>query len=280
MGAECYDVKSFVKEWKADLKEEIAREVAAGRKKPSLTIVQIGDNPASNKYVDNKIKDCKEVGIFADLYRIPEGSYIDQGGLNNLVYNCETDGIIIQLPVPQGLSPEMALWHTNAVKDVDGFMAGSPHEPATAWGIVKFLESVGVSDGAGKMALVIGRSNIVGKPVARLLLDRNWTVVQAHSRTGGEQLNGLIQKADLIICAVGKAKFLDLSLPKDGAIVVDVGINFDENGKMVGDCWNHENGDGVKVTPVPGGVGLLTRAALMENVVTAWKLQWEKEKEW
>ncbi len=277
MGTEFYDVKSFVKRWKAEIKKEVDDGIASGHKKPSLTIVQIGDNPASNKYVDNKIKDCKEVGIFVDLYRIPEGSYIDQGGLNNLVYNCETDGIIIQLPVPEGLKPIDALWYTDPKKDVDGFMPGSGYIPATTLGIIKFLDSVGLGDGSGKNALVIGRSLIVGKPTARQLLDRNWTVEIAHSRT--EDLWKHFAGKHLIVSAVGRHGIVDLRQVPAGCTVVDVGINF-VDGKMVGDCAHADEAVNAKVTPVPGGVGLLTRAALLENVVKAWKAQWEPEKEW
>ena len=277
MGTEYYDVKSFVKEWKAEIKKEVDDGIASGHKRPSLTIVQIGDNPASNKYVDNKIKDCKEVGIFVDLYRVPEGSYIDQGGLNNLVYNCETDGIIIQLPVPEGLKPIDALWYTDSKKDVDGFMPGSGYVPATTLGIIKFLDSVGLGDGSKKNALVIGRSLIVGKPTARQLLDRNWTVEIAHSRT--EDLWRHFAGKSLIVSAVGRHGVVDLRQVPAGCTVIDVGINF-VDGKMVGDCAHADEALNVKVTPVPGGVGLLTRAALLENVVKAWKAQWEPEKEW
>ena len=183
MGAELLEVKEFVKNWKAELKSAVTAGVTAGRKPPTLTIVQVGNNPASTKYVDNKIKDCKEVGIRVDLYRIPEDSGINQAGLEDIVYNCDTDGLLIQLPLPSYLNADKALNYTTIWKDVDGFMPGSLYSPATAKGIIKFLEGNGLEDGSGKNALVIGRSKIVGRPVARMLLDRNWTVTVAHSKS-------------------------------------------------------------------------------------------------
>lgn len=266
-------IKNFCKNWKDELRSQIQPIIKAGKRRPALTIVQVGENPASNKYVDNKIKDCKEVGIIVELFRIPEDAGLKQKDLNKIVYDCESDGIIIQLPLPQGLDAQEALGYASILQDVDGFLPGSPYVPATALGIVTWLDSLRI-DYAGKVALVIGRSKIVGKPVARELLKRDCTIVQAHSKTRKEDLDRYLREADIIVCAVGRAKFLDLEKPKDGVIVVDVGINFDESGKMVGDCWNHENAaSGVLVTPVPGGVGLLTRCGLLENVVKAWKDQ-------
>ena len=269
MSAILLEVKEFVKNWKAELKSAIVAGVAAGRKYPTLTIVQIGDNPASTKYVDNKIKDCKEVGIMVDLYRIPEDSGIDQSGLNDIVYGCDTDGLLIQLPLPEGLDADKALQYTSVRKDVDGFMPGSPYDPATAKGIIKYLEGKGLEDGSGKDALIIGRSKIVGRPVAKMLLDRNWTVTVAHSKT--KDLREKLLGKQLIVCAVGKPNFLDLRQVPAGCIVVDVGTNF-VDGRLVGDCFAHEKAE-CEVTPVPGGVGLLTRAALLDNVVEAWKQQ-------
>ena len=268
MAAEILDVKSFVRNWKKEMRSSVQRSVEAGKRTPSLTIVQVGDNPASTKYVDNKIKDCKEVGVRVELYRIPEGAGLNQEGLNGIVYDAETDGILIQLPLPQGLNGETALGYTVLSKDVDGFMPGSPHNPATAKGIITYLESLGLEDGSGKNVLVIGRSKIVGRPVAKMLLDRDWTVTVAHSKTPDlyKQLLG----KQLIVCAVGKAQFLDLRQVPAGCVVIDVGTNF-VGSKLVGDCYNHEAAETMcKVTPVPGGVGLLTRAALISNVLEAW----------
>ena len=249
------EIKNFCKNWKDELRSQIQPIVKAGKRRPTLTIVQVGENPASNKYVDNKIKDCKEVGIVVELFRIPEDAGLEQKDLNKIVYDCESDGIIIQLPLPQWLNAQEALGYASILQDVDGFLPGSPYVPATALGIVTWLDSLRI-DYAGKVALVIGRS------------------VQTHSKTKEKDLDRYLREADIIVCAVGRANFLDLEKPKDGAIVVDVGINFDESGKMVGDCWNYENAaPGIVVTPVPGGVGLLTRCGLLENVVKAWKDQ-------
>ncbi len=269
MAAEILDVKSFVRNWKKEMRSSVQRSVEAGKRTPSLTIVQVGDNSASTKYVDNKIKDCKEVGVRVELYRIPEGAGLDQEALNGIVYDADTDGILLQLPLPQGLDAEMALNYTVLGADVDGFMPGSPHNPATARGIVTYLESLGLEDGSGKNALVIGRSKIVGRPVAKMLLDRNWTVTVAHSKTDKTALCDMIKNVDLIICAVGKQNFLDAQLAKKGAIIIDVGTNWDGN-KLVGDVFNHDKSEAL-ITPVPGGVGLLTRAALIGNVIDAWE---------
>jgi methylenetetrahydrofolate dehydrogenase (NADP+)/methenyltetrahydrofolate cyclohydrolase len=268
MAAEILDVKSFVRNWKKEMRSSVQRSVEAGKRTPSLTIVQVGDNPASTKYVDNKIKDCKEVGVRVELYRIPEGAGLDQEALNGIVYDAETDGILIQLPLPQGLNGETALGYTVLSADVDGFMPGSPHNPATAKGIITYLGSLGLEDGSGKNALVIGRSKIVGRPVAKMLLDRNWTVTVAHSKTDRTALCDMIKNVDLIICAVGKQNFLDAQLAKKGAVIIDVGTNWDGN-KLVGDVFNHDKSEAL-ITPVPGGVGLLTRAALISNVLEAW----------
>jgi methylenetetrahydrofolate dehydrogenase (NADP+)/methenyltetrahydrofolate cyclohydrolase len=267
MSAKYYDVKSFVKNWKEELRSEITIGKAAGRKPPSLTIVQIGHNEASTKYVDNKIKDCKEVGIYVDLYRIPEESGITTADLMRIVNNCETNGVIVQLPVPDSIDMNKVKESIAWEKDVDGFVDYSPYYPATPKGILAFLESQNI-EGAGKVALVIGRSEIVGRPVARMLLDKDWTVIQAHSKSDTNTLNKIISEADLIVCAVGRAHFLDASMAKKDAVIIDVGTNWNGN-KLVGDVYNQDTSE-ARITPVPGGVGLLTRCALLENVVEAW----------
>lgn len=261
------DVKSFVRNWKDEIKSEIGKM----DKKPSLTIIQIGDNPASTKYVDNKIKDCKEVGIEVVLYRIPEDSCPTTAQLAQIINHDESDALMVQLPVPDKVDVQSAVKAALIPeRDVDGFLKDSPHESATAKGIATYLDSLGL-EGKGKVALVIGRSEIVGKPVAKLLLNRDWTIVQAHSKTDPFTLHEFIKTADLVVCAVGKKEFLDAQWAKKDAVIVDVGTNWDGK-KLVGDVFNQDKSE-ARISPVPGGVGLLTRCALLENVVNAHKMQ-------
>ena len=224
---------------------------------PTLHIVQVGNNEASNRYIKNKIKDCEEVGIAANLHKLSDK--INSHDLQLFVD--KLDGpIIVQLPLPTGVKVP----HINPVKDVDGFEKNSRFIPCTPGGIMGYLRECGLANGEGKLAVVIGRSKIVGKPMAKLLLEYNWTTVVVHSKTGEELKDTLLKEADLIVCAVGKAGFLDPTDCKPGAFIVDVGINFDENGKLVGDVIPNMS---KRTTPVPGGVGLLTRLQLMKNVV-------------
>lgn len=235
--------------------------------KPSLLIVQVGNNEASNRYVNNKIKDLNEVGFKSCLikYNGEERNFYEF--LENTISNFKCDGVIVQLPLPEKYDLKKIQDIIPLDKDVDGFKLGSPYEPCTPAGIKDYLGDIGVWQNlAGKNALVIGRSNIVGKPMAKMLLAADATVTVAHSKTPQDRLLEYVQQADLIVCAVGKKKFLDCNFVKDSAMVVDVGINFNEVGKLVGDCFNTE---GKNVTPVPGGVGLLTRLALLKNVKKA-----------
>ena len=230
---------------------------------PRLAIVQVGENEASNRYVRNKVKDCEEVGIVADVYAFPENTteFELDDELNHLQEFY--DGVIVQLPLPPHIRPRVT---TNAIlpeKDVDGFRDDSWFTPATPKGIMDYLKYCDFSL-EGKIVIVIGRSNIVGKPMAKLLLEKDATVIVCHSHTAEADLEYLLKRADLVVCAVGKPRFLDCS--NIDCPVIDVGINFDENGKLVGDCYNVGDKD---VTPVPGGVGLLTRVALLDNVITA-----------
>lgn len=265
------DTKQFVKEWKKMITDEVAKFERA----PSLAIIQIGDVEASNRYVRNKIKDCQEVGINAQLFKLPLDITTDE--VIRTIAICQSgvaafDGVMMQLPVPDQIDVKAVTAAINPEHDVDGFREDSPFYPCTPLGIMKYLEYSNVPlDGAD--ALVIGRSDIVGKPMAKMLTDANATVTLAHSHT--RNLHAHIVNADLIICAVGKARFLNCySIYKP---VIDVGINFTNEGKLVGDCFNTEGRD---VTPVPGGVGLMTRAALLSNVVTAAearRYEWKKE---
>lgn len=249
-----------IKEYTKELKEDLRRRIDFNNQ-PQLAIVQVGDVESSNRYVKNKIKDCEEVGIIAHRYwfkeDISEVELLDEVKLLQEHY----DGIIVQLPLPQHIRPEAVTAAIDKEKDVDGFKYDSEFIPATPKGIFDYLDYCGFA-WEGAHVVVIGRSDIVGKPVAQGATDRNATVTLCHSKTKG--LEQYLHNADLIVCAVGKAKFLNcysIYCP-----VIDVGINFDENGKLCGDCYNTEGRD---VSPVPGGVGLLTRCALLENVILA-----------
>ena len=250
------DIKPYVKELKEQYKERIANLGDA----PKLAIVQVGNNEASNRYVRNKVKDCEEVGIIADVIQYPENTtefeLDDQLDHMHEYY----DGIIVQLPLPQHIRPHITTAAIPADKDVDGFRTDSWFYPATPKGIMDYLKYCEF-DLTGKDVVIIGRSEIVGKPLARMMTDADATVTLCHSKS---KLSKHVHDCDLLVSAVGKAGFVNcypLHMP-----IIDVGINFNEHGKLVGDCFNTENRD---VTPVPGGVGLLTRCALLDNVITS-----------
>ena len=250
-------IKEYVAQEKVRLKEELER--LQGRKKilnrPVLNIVQVGDVEASNRYVRNKIKDAQEIGINAILHKLPEtiSTYELQECVNNLY-----GPTIVQLPLPKGVEEPSI----SPSRDVDGFGPTTKFVPCTPGGIIDYLDTIGF-EYEGKLAVVIGRSDIVGKPMAKLLLDKNCTTAVVHSKTPETTKRYLLQAADLVVCAVGKAGVLD---PKEcpNAFIVDVGINFDENGKLVGDVLASAP---ERTTPVPGGVGLLTRLKLMKNTL-------------
>ena len=257
------NIKEFCADWKASLKDRLNGQGA-------LYIIQVGDNEASTRYVRNKVKDAEEVGLEANVVKLPEDVTQEEAEqhLQNIVLENASRpcGIIIQLPLPAHLDKDKLTDLIPFRMDVDGFKLGSPYFPCTPAGIVYYLNACNFRfDGAH--VVIIGRSEIVGKPLAKMLTDMNCTVTLCHSHT--KNLAQHIYHCDLIVCAVGKAGFLNcypIYVP-----VVDVGINFNAEGKLVGDCVNTE---GRQVTPVPGGVGLLTRCALMENMakaVTDWK---------
>lgn len=257
------NIKEYTQNAKVKLKEQI--EYFFGNNPPSLAIIQVGAIEASNRYIRNKIKDCQEVGINAHHYAYEEEITEDEF-LLEVKDLCEHyNGVIVQLPLPDHIDAKKVAAAIDPMKDVDGFHPLSPYKPATPLGIMNYLQDSGI-ELEGKHVVIIGRSEIVGKPLAAMMTDANATVTLCHSRT--KNLWTHIQEADLVVSAVGKAKFLNcysIHVP-----VIDVGINFDEAGRMCGDCYNTENRD---VTPVPGGVGLLTRLALLENVYKAKVLQ-------
>ena len=268
------------------IKQEIKQEVEQLGIKPSFAIVQIGDNPASNTYVRNKIKDCQECGIESRLYRYD--SSIDQDFLENFFERMSADksinALMLQLPIPKHLDAQKIIDKITPEKDVDGLTTlnngllvtgQNGFIPCTAAGCIEMVHSTGI-DIAGKNAVVIGRSNIVGKPVAMQLLKENATVTICHSHTIG--LKEICRNADILIAAVGKKNFVTSDMVKPGAIVIDVGINVQENGKLCGDVnFNEVKEVAGYITPVPGGVGLMTRAMLMKNILEATKCQLIKD---
>ena len=261
-------MKNFVAANKQLLKEEIVNKDLH----PTLAIVQVGDNPASNSYIKGKLKDCQEIGVEGRHIKLNEN--IDQTTLDNTLMFLGADpaisGIIVQLPIPKHLHVNNDLIET--WKDVDGFKTESPFIPCTPLGIYLYLNERGVKYD-GKNIVIIGRSEIVGKPMAKLLLDENATVTICHSHT--KDISIYTKTADIIIVATGKRNLLTRDMIGDNKpIVIDVGINRNEEGKLCGDC-DYANLVNVceYISPVPGGVGLLTRMALMSNVVKAAQIQ-------
>lgn len=247
--------------------DEILEQVKEVPNKKSLTIITVGDNPASQSYVKGKIKDCECCGIEYNHVKIRETEFTkcelyNEIEIANRDYN--VGGIIVQMPLPKNIHGEQCMEKIRLDKDVDGFKANSPFEPCTPEGIMYILKKE-LGDLTGKKALVVGRGKLVGEPIAKMLLAANCTVTIAHSKT--KDLNNELQNADIIVTAVGKPNTIDLELCWNAEIVIDAGISRDENGKLVGDCCNFNNNiDGLKVTSVPGGVGLMTRAMLMKHM--------------
>ena len=255
-----------MKEYAAMRKAQLKEQVAQMEFPPSLLILQVGNNEASNRYVRNKIKDCEEVGIAAIHYIAKEDITTEE--LIDFINERQEffSGIIVQQPLPRHIDQARINEAIDPAHDVDGFHPLSHFNPATAKGIVDYLKWREVPL-AGLNATIIGRSDIVGKPLAKMLTDENCTVTLCHSYT--RNIITHCRNSDLIISAVGQPKFLECNSFTD-KLIIDVGINFDENGKMCGDCFFSGGITGAaNVSPVPGGVGLLTRVALLENVVEA-----------
>ena len=270
------NVKDYVIKWKEAIKARIAQ---LGRK-PKLAIIQIGDNEASNRYVRNKVKDANEVGIDASVLKFQGHEFYNENDLRDFLGRMaeHVDGIIVQLPLPDKFKDiKKILSKVPAHKDVDG-LSGKPgaQTPCTPLGIIKFIEDSKLVDGVERKAVVIGRSDLVGKPMAELLLAHDYTVTVCHSKTSGSTIRYLTEDyADIVVCAVGRREFLDCT--KINVPVIDVGINFDDEGKLCGDCYvsGEKDGENDLRTPVPGGVGLLTRCALMENTIRSCEYETE-----
>ena len=269
----------------ASVRAEVAEEVSKLKEQgitPGMAVVIVGDDPASRIYVNNKKKACAEVGIYSEEYALPADT--TQEALTALVKELngrkDINGILVQSPLPKGLDEKAVVETIDPNKDVDAFHAVNVGKimigdfdflPCTPAGIIELLDRSGVEI-EGKHCVVVGRSNIVGKPMAMLLLHRNGTVTICHSRT--RNLAEICREADILVAAVGKANFITADMIKPGAAVIDVGMNRDENRKLCGDV-DYAEAEKVAgwITPVPGGVGPMTIAMLLKNKVNGAKIQ-------
>lgn len=268
------------KEISAAIREEIKAGVQGMSVRPGLAVVLVGDDPASAVYVRNKSKACAEVGIYSEVYRLPEETGREQllGLIEQLNQSPLIHGILVQLPLPKHLDPEEVIMAIDPAKDVDAFHPANVGKimignydflPCTPAGVMELLHRSGI-EVSGKECVVIGRSNIVGKPQAMLLLHENATVTVCHSKT--RDLPSVCRRADILVSAVGKAKFVTADMVRNGAVVIDVGMNRDENGKLCGDVdFEPVSEKASYITPVPGGVGPMTITMLLKNTVTAAK---------
>ena len=268
------DIRNEVRLSALELKEQ--KEIV-----PGLAVVLVGEDPASQVYVGRKAKACAEVGFLSREYKLPAGT--DEEKLLKIIKKLNKDklihGILVQLPLPKHISTEKIIAAIDPHKDVDGFhpynvgglVTGSPlFVPCTPRGIMELLARSGI-ELAGKEAVVVGRSNIVGKPMAFLLLAQNATVTMCHSKT--KDLPAVTGRADVLIAAIGKPHMIKANMVKDGAVVIDVGMNRLENGKLAGDvAFEEVAAKASYITPVPGGVGPMTIAMLMKNTLDAAKM--------
>lgn len=269
----------------AKIRAQVAQDVEALKARgicPGMAVVLVGDDPASKIYVNNKKKACAETGIYSEEHLLPAET--TQEELLALIKKLNADekihGILVQSPLPKHLDEKLVVEHIDPRKDVDAFHAYNVGKimigdftflPCTPAGVIELIRSTGVPI-EGKNCVVVGRSNIVGKPMAMLLLHNNGTVTICHSRT--KNLAEICRGADILVAAVGKPKFITADMVKPGAVVIDVGMDRDENGKLCGDV----DFDAVEpiasyITPVPGGVGPMTIAMLMKNAVRAAEIQ-------
>ena len=276
--AERIDGKAISAAIREEIKEETAAFVAERGYAPGLAVVIVGENPASQVYVRNKKRACEEVGFYSVVHALPEAT--TQEELNALVDALNSDeqihGILVQLPLPRHLDETEVLLRIDPRKDVDAFhpynvgkiMIGDyDFLPCTPAGVMALLERSGI-DPAGKQCVVIGRSNIVGKPMAMLLLHANGTVTVCHSRT--KNLAEICRTADILVVAIGRADFVGREMVKEGAVVIDVGMNRRADGSLTGDV-NYAEVEPIAshITPVPGGVGPMTITMLLKNTLTA-----------
>lgn len=269
----------------AEVKAQVAKETEELKQQgitPGLAVVIVGDDPASRVYVNNKKKACEVVGFKSEEYALPAETTQEEllDLVNTLNNKKDINGILVQLPLPKHLDEKEVIEAINPIKDVDAFHATNVGKimigdydflPCTPAGVMEMLASYDI-DVNGKNCVVIGRSNIVGKPMAMLLLHKNGTVTICHSRT--QNLKEVCAGADILVAAVGIPKFVTADMVKEGAVVIDVGMDRDENGKLCGDVDFENVKDKTSyITPVPGGVGPMTIAMLMKNTIKACRLQ-------
>lgn len=279
--AEILDGKLVSQRIKENLKTEVD-ELKKNGIFPKLAVIMVGEDPSSKIYVRNKSIACEEIGIEYEEYLLKDDTTMEEllGLINKLNQDDSVNGILLQSPIPRGLDINEAFKTIDPKKDVDGFnpcnvgklcLGQDSLISCTPYGIIRLLEEYGIEI-EGKDAVVVGRSNIVGKPMMQCLLNKNATVTICHSKT--IKLERATKKADILVVAVGKPKFVTKDMVKEGAIVVDVGINRGEDGKLCGDVdYDEVSKIASYITPVPGGVGPMTIAMLMNNIVKAAKLQ-------
>ena len=282
--AQIIDGKVIAGQIKDELKIQVAAYKAAGVE-ITLAVIQVGSDPASSVYVNNKKKACEYIGMKSLAYELGEETTQEEllKIISNLNNRDDVNGILVQLPIPKHIDEDLIIKSINPKKDVDGFhpesvgalCIGQPgFVSCTPAGIIQLLKRSNVTI-EGKECVVIGRSNIVGKPMALLLLRENGTVTIAHSKT--KNLKEIAKRADIIVAAIGKPKFINKEYVKDGAVIIDVGIHRMENGKLCGDVDFDDVIDTVSaITPVPGGVGPMTIAMLMNNCVESVEIQRKK----
>lgn len=264
---------------KAEIAAKIKNNCELGKRAPGLAVILVGENPASQVYVKNKIKDCEETGIVSKPFILPESTAEEEliDIIGKLNADSSIDGILVQLPLPKGIDERRVIEAIDPSKDVDAFhpsnvgriMLGlDGFAPCTPAGVMRLLKEYNIEI-SGKNCVVVGRSNIVGKPMALLLLAQNGTVTICHSRT--KNLAEVTKSADILVVAVGKARMITGDMVKDGAVIVDVGMNR-VDGKLCGDVDFDSCKDKASfITPVPGGVGPMTRAMLLENTYHAYE---------
>lgn len=256
------------KEYVSIKKEELKKKIEDFEQKPKLCIIQVGNDDASNRYTKWKMRDCEELGIEHEHIKLPQD--ITQGELNACVIMAsmckQNNGVIVQLPLPKHIDVEQITNLIPPEKDVDGFRRDSLFEPCTPKGVVDYLEYNGV-EFPGKVCTVVGRSEIVGRPLVNMLIKRGATVINCNSKTAN--LKRFTKEADVVVSAIGRANYFDETYFNHKQILVDVGINMDENGKLCGDIQESVKKNVILGTSVPGGIGVITRLVLMENVVKA-----------
>ncbi|MGA1561931.1 MAG: bifunctional methylenetetrahydrofolate dehydrogenase/methenyltetrahydrofolate cyclohydrolase FolD [Gammaproteobacteria bacterium] len=278
MSAQILDGRQIAAEIRADLAERVAQRLAAGKRAPGLAVIQVGDDPASSVYVRNKRKACDEIGIYSEAFDLPASTtqselltLIDQLNASSAI-----DGILVQLPLPAELDADAILDHIRPDKDVDGFHPDNLGRlaqkrpvlrPCTPAGVMTLLDRTGIAL-EGKEAVVVGASNIVGRPMALELLAARCTVTVCHSKT--RDLEAHVRRAEVLVVGVGRPHFIPGEWIQRNAVVIDVGINRLENGALVGDVETEVAAQHAAwITPVPGGVGPMTIATLMQNTLFA-----------